>query len=469
MTAERPSDARPASGAAPKPPTTDKHEDYEHGVVPESERKGWLPIAGIWIAVGIDLSGTIMGVQLGAGLPFGPAIWATVLGSALLGLMAMACTWVGAATGFTSSVLARTVFGRGGGRLIAIFMAISSLGWFGVQTGFFADNARVAVDELFHLDVPAWVFILIGGALMMITALWGYRSIERLSSWAVPLLIALLVLAVVMAFVKYGSGDLFSPVTPTFSFGGAVSLVMGIFVLGVIVSPDIARWAKTPPQAMVAGFVGFFIGNALIVVVALILSRVMGAADLMKMFFSLGLGAVAIVVLTLAQWTTNTNNLYGAALNLSVVFTRVSRTRLTLIGGVVAIAAALLGIYDAFIPFISLMGALIAPYGGVYLADFFTHRSSRLRQTDPRIPAVDVRAFVSWIIGGLVGLATTQPSDGFGFGLFTLTTIPALDALLVAFVVHALLGMSQRSTHAGARRDVPGARTDAATPIAKEA
>lgn len=424
-----------------------KHDDYEHGVVPAHERKGWLPIAGIWIAVGIDLSGTILGVQLGAGLPFGQALWATILGSVLLGLLAMACAYVGAATGFTSSVLARNVFGRAGGRVIAIAMAVSSLGWFGVQTGFFADNARIAFEELFHLNVPLWVFIVIGGALMMLTALWGYRSIERLSSWAVPLLIALLLLAVVMAFAKYGSGALFADVTPQFSFGGAVSLVMGIFVLGVVVSPDIARWARTPKQAMLAGFVGFFVGNSLIVVVSLILSRVMGAEDLMRMFFALGLGAIALLVLTLAQWTTNTNNLYGAALNLSVVFSRVNRTTLTLVAGVIAIAASLFGIYDAFIPFISLMGALIAPYGGVYLADYFARRRGALHQRDPKLPAVDFWAFAAWFVGGAVGLCTTQPADGFGFGLFSFTSIPALDALVVAFAVHALTGLLRGVRH----------------------
>lgn len=438
----------PAETPAPaseKPPRS----DYELGTVPESERKHWLPVAGIWIAIGIDLSGTIMGVSLGQGLPFGEALAATVLGSVLLGLLAMACTYVGAATGLTSAMLSRSVFGSVGGRAIAIAMAISSLGWFGVQTGFFADNARIAVSNLFGADLPVHVFTVIGGVLMVLTALWGYRSIQRLSSWAVPLLIALLLLAVVLAFVRYGTGELLADVPASFSFGGAVSLVMGIFVFGVIVSPDIARWARTPKQAMAAGFVGFFVGNSLIVIVALVLSRIMGAQELMEMFFMLGLGAVALVVLTLAQWTTNTNNLYSAALNLSVVFTRVGRRTLTLVGGGIAILAALAGIYDHFIPFISLMGTFIAPYGGVYLAEFFTRSSSRLRTGAKAVPAVDPWAFASWAVGCFVGIATTQPGDGLGLGIATITTIPALDAILAAFVTHALIGLARRAGDTG--------------------
>jgi cytosine permease len=420
--------------------------DYEHGAVPQSERKGWLPIAGIWIAIGIDLSGTIMGVQLGSGLPFSQAISATIIGSILLGLLAMAATYVGAATGYTSAMLSRVVFGKVGGRVIALAMAISSLGWFGVQTGFFADNATVAVQELFGIDWPVQVFIVIGGVLMALTALWGFRSIERLSSWAVPLLIALLALAVVLAFVRHGSGSLFADVEPRFSFGGAVSLVIGIFVLGVIVSPDIARWAKTPASAMVAGFVGFFIGNSLIVVVALLMSRILNSDDFMQMFFMLGLGAIAIIVLTLAQWTTNTNNLYSAALNLSVIFTRIGRRTLTVIGAVVAITAALLGIYGAFIPFISAMSVIIAPYGGVYIADYFARRNSRLRNKSYATPTIDWLSFVAWAVGCFVGLLTTQPGDGLGFGAFSITTVPAIDAILAAFVVHSLLGFTVPKT-----------------------
>lgn len=422
-----------------------KKTDYELGVVPAGERKGWLPIAGIWIAIGIDLSGTILGVQLGAGMPFGQAIFATMLGSLLLGLFAMAATYVGAATGFTSAMISRTVFGRAGGFVIALAMAISSLGWFGVQTGFFATNAQVAVFELWGLDWNIHVFTVLGGILMAITALWGYRSIERLSSWAVPLLIVLLFVAVIMAFVRFGTGNILEPVDQAFSLGGAVSLVVGIFVFGVIVSPDIARWAKTPKQAMAAGFVGFFIGNSLIVLVALVLSQVMGTDDFMQMFFILGIGAIAIVVLTLAQWTTNTNNLYSATLSLSVVIPKMGRKTLTVIGAVIAIAAAVLGIYDHFIPFISAMSAIIAPYGGVFMADFFMRRGTRLKQKDPHPPRVDYIAFISWAVGAVVGVSTTQPGDGLGFGLFSISTIPALDAVLAAFVVHALLCLITRT------------------------
>ncbi|MGL3806435.1 cytosine permease [Paeniglutamicibacter sp. R2-26] len=421
--------------------------DYELSVVPQSQRKGWLPISLIWIAIGIDLSGTILGVQLGAGMPFGQAVWATLLGSVLLGLLAMACTYVGAASGLTTAMISRTVFGRIGGILIAMIMAVSSLGWFGVQVGFFASNAQTAIGELTGVGIPLVVLNAAGGVLMMLTALWGYRSIEKLSSWAVPLLVAILFLGIVLASAKHGWEPLFAPVQQTFTFGGAVSLVMGIFVLGVVVSPDIARWAKTPRHAMRAGFIGFFIGNSLIVIVALVLSRLMGEEDLMMVFFGLGLGIAAIVVLTLAQWTTNTNNLYGSSLSLASIFTGVSRKVLTLAAGVVATVVACLGMYDAFIPFIAAMGVFLAPYGGVYVAEFFLGERTRfVFDGTHEEPAVRWPAIVSWAAGIFVALATSDPAAGLGLGLFGLTSIPALDGLVAAFLVQGLLTRLNRTS-----------------------
>ncbi|WP_338371976.1 cytosine permease, partial [Enterococcus faecium] len=156
------------------------------------------------------------------------------------------------------------------------------------------------------------VFTAIGGVLMAITAFWGYRSINRLSTLAVPLLLLLLIVGVIVAFTVNGAAGLDAPVEATFTFGGAVSLVMGIFILGVVLAPDMARWAKTPRQAMIAGFVGFFFGNSIILVVAILLARIMDGTELMAIFFALGLGGVAVIVLILAQWTTNTTNLYSA-------------------------------------------------------------------------------------------------------------------------------------------------------------
>ena len=408
--------------------------DYEHGTVPKSERKHWISIAAVWIAIGIDLSGAFLGVELAAGMDFWPAIGATLVGSVLLGLLAMACAYVGAATGLTTAMVSRAVFGKIGGAVLALAMSISLIGWFAVQAGFFGSNAQVAMLELTGIDWPVAVFTVLGGILMVLTALWGYRSISRLSTLAVPLLLILLVVGIIVAFATRGSEALTAETAAVYSFGGAVSLVMGIFVLGVVSAPDMARWAKTPKQAMAAGFFGFLFGNSIIIIVAVILSKLLNETELMTMFFVLGLGGFAVIVLILAQWTTNTTNAYSAAISFSSISKRFSRRTLTIIGGVIGIIVAVLGAADWFINFISAIGIVIAPFGGVYIANFFANRKHTRFEHHSDVPRITVLPVIAWLLGIATALMTTQTSDGLGFGLFSLTLIPALDGLLVAFV-----------------------------------
>ncbi|WP_372967222.1 cytosine permease [Microbacterium sp.] len=413
--------------------------DYEHGVVPRDQRKGWLSIAAIWIAIGIDLSGAFLGIELASGMSFWPAIGATMLGSLLLGLLAMACAYVGASTGLSTAMISRAVFGKIGGAVLALAISVSLVGWFAVQAGFFGMNAQIAFVEFTGIDAPVQVFSAIGGILMAITAFWGYRSINRLSSLAVPLLLALLVAGVVVAFVTNGPTGLQAPVEATFTFGAAVSLVMGIFILGVVLAPDMARWARTPKQAMIAGFVGFFFGNSIILVVAILLARVMNGTELMAIFFALGLGGVAVIVLILAQWTTNTSNIYSAGLAFASISERLNRRTVTIVLGAIGIIVGVIGAADYFVQFILVIGTVIAPYGGVYLAAFFAGRKSARWTQGATVPTVDGWSIASWAGGILAAVATTDPSAGPGFGWFTLTSISALDGLIVGFVLYLVL------------------------------
>lgn len=436
--------------------------DYEHGVVPLDQRKSWISIAAVWIAIGIDLSGAFLGVALASGMAFWPAIGATMLGSLLLGLLAMGCAYVGASTGLSTAMISRAVFGKIGGAVLALAISISLVGWFAVQAGFFGSNAQIAFTEFTGLDVPVQVFSGIGGVLMAITAFWGYRSINRLSSLAVPLLLVLLLVGVVVAFVTNGTSGLGAVVETTFTFGGAVSLVMGIFILGVVLAPDMARWAKTPKQAMAAGFVGFFFGNSIILVVAILLARIMNESELMTIYFALSLGGVAVIVLILAQWTTNTTNLYSAGLAFASIHPKLRRRSVTVVLGLIGIVVGIVGAADYFVQFILVIGTVVAPYGGVYLAAFFTGRRTERWKHDAETPTVDMWSIVAWTAGVLVAFATTNPADGPGLGLFTLTTISSLDGLIVGFAVY----LAQWLVRGGLR---PGAERADAAPAASGA
>ncbi|KAF1299533.1 cytosine permease [Enterococcus sp. JM4C] len=412
--------------------------NYERERVPENERKHWLSISMVWIAIGIDLSGMFMGISLSQGMEFWTAIYAVIIGSVILGLMAIGTSYVGVKAGLSTGMISRMSFGKKGVLVMGAIMGISSLGWFGVQIGFFAENIGSAINQLTGINFPAWLLSLIGGSLMMLSAFWGYQAIEKLCTYSVPLLAALIILATVMSLNRNGvEGLSAAPQGTSISFGLAISLVIGVYVVGVVMTPDVARWAKNPKHAMIAGFVGFTIGNSFMIIVSLILVKVMNTADLTAVFFALGLGIPSLLVLTLAQWTTNTNNLYSASLDFSIVFKKVNPKVITFICGVLGILMAMFGIYGMFENFLSIVTVLVSPIAGIYVMDYFFYKEKYETSYEEKLPDYYPISIISWVVGSLVAFMTSQPPAG--FGLFTLTNVSALDGIIVAAACYLIL------------------------------
>ncbi|EOH97909.1 cytosine permease [Enterococcus pallens] len=412
--------------------------NYERERVPESERKRWLSISMVWIAIGIDLSGMFMGISLAQGMEFWTAIAAVVIGSVVLGILAIGATYIGAKAGLSTGMISRVAFGKNGAALMGLIMGISSLGWFGVQIGFFAENIRGAITQLTGASLPLWLLSLIGGGLMMLSAFWGYQAIEKLCTYSVPLLAVLIIVATIMSISSNGTAGLATaPQGTPISFGLAVSLVIGVYMVGVVMAPDVARWAQNPKQAMIAGFVGFTIGNSFMIIISLILVKVMDTGDLTAVFFALGLGIPSILVLTLAQWTTNTNNLYSASLDFSIVFRRVNPKLITVISGSLGILMAMLGIYGKFETFLSIITVLVSPIAGIYMIDYVFYKEKYDFAYESKLKDYYPIAIISWVIGSVVAFMTSAPPAG--FGLFTITNISALDGIIAAGICYFVL------------------------------
>lgn len=414
--------------------------DYEREPVPDHMRKKWLSMALVWIAIGIDLSAMFLGAQLGNGMNLAESLTATIIGSLILGVIGAVCAYVGAKTGLSTSMITRFLFGNKGALIVSVVLGIFSLGWFGVQVGFFASNMQTAFHDIWGVNLSLGVFSLIGGLLMMSTAIWGYRSIERLSIWSVPLLIIFIGIAIFTAFHTKGTSAIWEPISGSpIPMGTAISLVIGIFIVGTVLSPDIARWARTPKHAISAAFIGFAVGNSFMTIIAIFLSRVMDTDDLTKIFITLGLGLPAILVLTLAQWTTNTSNLYSASLGFSVVFKKVPKKLITIVAGIFATLLAVLGIYDNFLSFLNIITVFVSPIGGIYTAEYLlVDRKKFSFEGIDRNKSWVVRSLAVWVAATLFAFMTTAAPDGFGW--FQVTTIPALDAIMFAFIVQWISG-----------------------------
>lgn len=423
--------------------------DYEREPVPDHTRKNWLQMGLVWVGVGMTIAAFLLGGAVGAGLTISQSFVAIFTGSLVLTVIASLTGVVGARTNLSTAMISRFAFGEKGAYLVALVLALGSYGWFGVQTGLFGGTAQVVIEKLTGANVPLSILILLGGILMTTTAVFGYKAIEKLSLIAVPALAVLMLASLVRVLGEHPWGQLAAnppPGTPM-PMGVAISIVAGSFMVGAVIAPDISRYARRPVDAIGSAILGFQIGFVAVVYIGSILAHATGQADLVQIMLTLGWGLIAFLVLVLAQWTTNDNNLYSAALAFSVVLRQWPKWKLTTAAGALGTGLAMIGIYAQFIPFLLVISAFVPAIGGVYVADYFLVNRNLYRfENLGSVPAFRYISWISWAAAVLVAFMTTAPPTG--WGLFRLTTVSAIDSFLVAAVLQVAL--SKATARSGA-------------------
>ncbi|CDT84137.1 MULTISPECIES: cytosine permease [Vibrio] len=426
-----------------KPEATHSHkkiDDFELEPVPEKAKRSWWVISLIWLAIGIDISGLFLGSILSSGIGFEDALLATFIGSGLLAIIAMLCANIGFQAGVSTPLVSSAVFGRNGGKILGFINGISLVGWFAFQADFFA---FIMVDALAKYDIIiSHLTALIGGSvLMMMTAIYGVRALGKLSTYSVPLMVTLITIGLFMA-ADYQGGAAPSIEDPL-TLGQAISFVMSIWILAAVAAPDIARYAKTRRDAILGAGIGFLVGNSAIILIALILTKMTGTDDLVEVFFTLGLGMAAIIVLVFAQWTTNSSNLTSGGLCMSMVLPKIPRPILVVIMTIVGIGIAQLGMVNKFTDFLMLLSVTIAPAAGVYIVQYYVLDSTKMSfENIQQVPAWMFKGLASWAFGTAFS-ACTAPEF---FNLFSFTSISALDGILAAGVIYlALMKLSPSS------------------------
>src|SRR5699024_9521922 len=99
-----------------------------------------------------------------------------------------------------------------------------------------------------------------------------------------------------------------------------IVMVVGSFAGGAAAQADITRYSKDGKAAWIATIFGYLIANSFVIIAGYLTSLATGEDSLPHAMIMLGLGFGALIVLILAQWTTNDNNLYTSSLSLSNIF-----------------------------------------------------------------------------------------------------------------------------------------------------
>lgn len=416
-------------------------EDYGVEPVPENSRKDWLSMGLIWAGVGISLGLLMTGGALGNGLSFRQSIAASFIGGAVLAIVTALCGIIGAKTNLSTAMISRFTFGDKAVLLIALIQAFGSYGWFGVQLGLFGKTAATAWSIATGGGANVLIFIVLGGLCMILTATIGYRGLDFLSKLAVPLLLVLMGGSVWKVLQKNSLADIMAlqGTGEPISLGLGISMVISSFIVGAVVAPDVSRYAKSPKDTIGASILAFAIVVPIIMLIGAVMAQAAGTWDLVDIMLKLGWGLIALLVLLLAQWTSNDNNLYCSALGFAVIFRNLKKWHLTVLSGILGIILALWGIYDRFIPWLITLGVLIPPMGGVMAVDYYIFNSQYYQVSYlNKLPNIRMISAAAWIIGSVVSFITSNK-------ILSLTTVPALDGFLISAIIQYILISSTKS------------------------
>ncbi len=417
-------------------------EDYSLARVPQSARRPFYEVLILRIGALACVSQVMLGAALGYGLTFWQAFWATMLGSVILqvvswGLGAAACR-----EGMSISLLSRWAgFGKLGSALIGGAIAISLMGWFGVQNGFFADGMYKATNVL----TPGTWSLITGIAVTVITV-YGYRFLSITANISTPLFLFALGWATYNLLSGHDISTLINatePAGPLMTMPAAITMVAGGFIIAAVTTPDISRFMKGPKDVFWMTLIGTFFGELFVNMIAVLMALALRTSQVFDLMMALtGLLGASIVIFSTIKM--NDINLYSSSLGFSTLLNAIfnkhfDRRYLTWVIGIFGTIASMLGILDNFIGFLIYLGIAIPPVAGIMVVDYYLLKRDR-KELDitreqgilpPSCEAYNPITLFVWLLAVIVGWGTSELgpfSADFG--------VPALNSLLTGALVY---------------------------------
>lgn len=433
--------------------TNEIFEDYAVSSVPKEKRITWFSQGLVWAGVAFSTAIFSVGGTLAASMVPATFVTAVLSGTVIVTVVAILIGAIGAKTHLTSAFNARFALGVEGGTFFGLILALSLSGWFGYQCCYFA-NSTVSTLRMFGFSGgSSFIWTIAGGLLMMATVLAGFNGLTLLSTLGVPLLFAL---ALLPAAITAGQADLSAlplvPAAGSMGLSGGVVLVVGSYITGACITPDLSRFSKRPRDAVCGCILGFMIAFPLLLLLGGFFYYVCGTSDLCDVLVNrCGFGLFIPFVLLVSIWTTNNFNLYCSVLGISNVLDghfKIPRWLLTVTVGAASTLLGALGIMEALVSFLNLLGTLIPPVAAVIIADYYLYnRNSGLYdyKSAGKLQKFRANTCLSALVGMAMGLLCNYSNIGFLLALCSI--IPSCIVSMLASV--AALAICNMVTHSG--------------------
>ena len=408
-------------------------EDYSRHQVPEHKTVSGIHIGIIIIGVGITITAFILGSQMGLRLGFWYSLYAFYFGGFLLAIVAGFTGVVGASTRLSTAMIIKSTFGESGAKFVNSVLMLVMMGWCIVLAAFFGDAMHAGLETNWGVvSLPREFYIALGSAMMALITIFGFKALDKQSLVMVPIMLGFLSTILYLALRRMSLSDITSLETatgPAMGLGAATSIVVGSFIVGVTIFPDICRYVRNRPQAVTGSFIAFLLGYPVILILSAVPSIATGEADMMTVVTMLGFSVLGFIFLVFASLTTGTFQLYSASLAFAALV-KTDKWKLVIVVAVITTVIAIFFSIDYFLDWLTFLSILIPPISGIYVTHFLlTKRGASNQDVTSNI---SVPAFGAWIAGTIVAFVAHNGSLQF-------TSIAAIDAILVASFCYYLL------------------------------
>ncbi|MCG8483871.1 MAG: cytosine permease [Clostridia bacterium] len=401
------------------------HDDYALEPVPASARRGLLAMSSVMLGFTFFAASMWTGGTLGMGFKIWPDLILVILfGNLILGVYGAFLGYAASTTNLSTHILARYAFGVNGSKIPSFMLAFTQIGWFGVGVAMFA----YPINKFTGISVP--VLVVIGGVLMTLTVVIGFKAIEWISKIAVPAIIILGCMSVGKAISSSGGIGPLLEIQPDqqMTVAVGVALAVGSFISGATLTPDFVRFAKTKKTGVTATIIGFTFGNSLMFLFGAVGAISTGISDISEVLAVQGLLGAGIALLALNIWTTNDNALYASGLGLANI-TGLKRKHLTLAAGAIGTIFAVY-LYNNFVGWLTFLSVSLPPIGGIIISDFYIRSKKQYPQPKQHeFKSINWASIIAWVIA--IAASKLSPENG-------LFSIAPLNSILTAVVVYAI-------------------------------
>ncbi len=377
-------------------------------------------------------TGAVLGSRYGSTDATTLVVGGAVFGAVLVALLAP----VGSRYGVPSMIAARAPLGLRGAQLVSALLYLTNFAWIAVNNTIAASVAA----QLLGGESSARIWAALLGVLATLIVARGPRAVGFADRIAVPLMVVAGSVLTWAAFTlvapqPWGEGGLpavapLASAEPPPPLLWGIDVVIGYQVSWLLMFADYSRYTRSARASATAVFAGLALPALWLMPVGWKLARIAGSDDPGAMLAAAGVGWWAALLIVLATVTTNFVNIYLSSLAWRTLVPRSTGVGSVWVIGLIGTALGLISSawLTRFADLMVLLGSVLVPVGGIFLAHFVVLRArvdvAGIYRTEA-MSAFTVAGVAAWVCG----FAAYQLASPIG------STLPALAASMMAYLL----------------------------------